>query len=145
MGKFFKLNFSKFLNCTFINFHLLFNSSSSIGFIVGHEVSHAFDDRGRQFDKYGQNFNWWTDSTDLKFREKAQCIIEQYSNYTLPDIGLKINGINTQGENIADNAGLKQSFRAYQKWIRDNHVEASLPGLKYSNEQLFWISAANIW
>lgn len=45
--------------------------------------------------------------TDLKFREKANCIIEQYNNYMLPEVGLRINGVNTQGENIADNAGLK--------------------------------------
>lgn len=72
-------------------------------------------------------------------------MIDQYSNYTLPEIQVRINGFNTQGENIADNAGLRQAYRAYQRWVRDNHVEPSLPGLKYTNDQLFWISAANIW
>ena len=117
----------------------------SIGFIIGHEISHSIDDRGRQFDSFGQNFNWWSDITDLKFRERAQCMIDQYSNYTLPEIQVRINGVNTQGENIADNAGLSQAYRAYQRWIRDNRVEPHLPGLKYTNNQLFWISASHIW
>ncbi|UYV74403.1 Nep2 [Cordylochernes scorpioides] len=69
---------------------------------------------GRQFDKDGNNANWWDPATDLKFRQKAQCIVDQYGNFTMPDVGLNINGINTQGENIADNGGLKQAFRAYK-------------------------------
>ncbi|XP_013771859.1 membrane metallo-endopeptidase-like 1 [Limulus polyphemus] len=116
-----------------------------IGFVIGHEITHGFDDRGRQFNKDGNNENWWEPQTDQLFREKAQCIIEQYGNYTVPENGLKINGINTQGENIADNGGLKQAYRAYKSWVKDNGPELPLIGLKYSPEQLFWISAANVW
>ncbi|XP_035210660.1 neprilysin-2-like [Stegodyphus dumicola] len=131
--------------------HPLFNKErpnylnfGAIGFVIGHEITHGFDDTGRQFDKDGNNVNWWDQSTDKLFRKKAQCIIEQYGNYTAEN-GMKLNGINTQGENIADNGGLKEAYMAYQKWVRHNGIELKLPGLKYTQNQLFWISAANAW
>ncbi|XP_067139630.1 neprilysin-2-like [Centruroides vittatus] len=117
----------------------------AIGFVIGHEITHGFDDRGRQFDKDGNNVNWWDYETDGKFKKLAQCIIQQYGNYTVPENGLKINGVNTQGENIADNGGIKEAFRAYQQWVKDHGKEKLLPGLKYTQDQLFWISAANVW
>ncbi|XP_076365013.1 neprilysin-2-like isoform X2 [Tachypleus tridentatus] len=117
----------------------------AIGFVIGHEITHGFDDRGRQFDKDGNNVNWWEPETDFKFRSKAKCIIDQYGNYTVPENGLQINGINTQGENIADNGGLKEAYKAYRSWVKDHGPELHLPGLKYTPEQLFWISAANVW
>ena len=66
---------------------------------------------GRQFDKHGNLKQWWNNRTIAEFRKAAQCIIDQYSNYTLEQIGLPIDGRLTQGENIADNGGLKQAFR----------------------------------
>ncbi|XP_042901081.1 neprilysin-2 isoform X3 [Parasteatoda tepidariorum] len=115
-----------------------------IGYVIGHEITHGFDDRGRQFDKDGNNKNWWDHTTDERFKEKAKCIIHQYGNYTA-DNGQNLNGINTQGENIADNGGLKEAYLAYNSWVRDNGAEKKLPGLKYTPSQLFWISAANVW
>ena len=85
---------------TLISSYLNFGA---IGFVIGHEITHGFDDRGRQFDKDGNNKNWWDHQTDLNFRNRTQCIVEQYSNYTVEENGLSVNGINTQGENIADN------------------------------------------
>ena len=79
-----------------------------IGVVIGHEITHGFDDKGRQFDKQGNLKQWWNNVTIEKFREQAQCIIDQYSDYKLPGIQLAINGRMTQGENIADNGGLKQ-------------------------------------
>jgi len=117
----------------------------AIGFVIGHEITHGFDDRGRQFDKDGNNKNWWDHHTDLNFRNRTQCMVDQYSNYTVPENGLQVNGVNTQGENIADNGGLKEAFIAYKKWVKDHEPEKSLPGLPYSPDQLFWISAANVW
>ncbi|CAL1279878.1 unnamed protein product [Larinioides sclopetarius] len=116
----------------------------AIGYIIGHEITHGFDDTGRQFDKDGNNVNWWDATTDERFTRKTQCIIEQYGNYTAEN-GMKLNGINTQGENIADNGGLKQAYWAYHSWVKDHGPEPKLPGLKYTPSQLFWISAANIW
>lgn len=117
----------------------------AIGFVIGHEITHGFDDRGRQFDKEGNNVNWWEHETDLRFRERAQCIVDQYGNYTVAKGTMKVNGVNTQGENIADNGGIKEAFKAYQRWIKENGAEAGLPGLRYTPQQLFWISAANVW
>lgn len=68
----------------------------AIGFVIGHEITHGFDDRGRQFDKDGNNKNWWDHETDQNFRDRAQCMVDQYNNYTVPDNGLSVNGVNTQ-------------------------------------------------
>lgn len=82
-----------------------------IGVVIGHEITHGFDDKGRQFDKDGNMMQWWNNATIRAFRDRTQCIIDQYSRYKLDDINLHVNGRMTQGENIADNGGLKQSFR----------------------------------
>ena len=74
---------------------------------------------GRQFDKQGNLKQWWNNRTIAEFRTAAQCIVDQYSNYTLDEINLSIDGRLTQGENIADNGGLKQAFRvskSHSKW-----------------------------
>ncbi|CAH1236556.1 unnamed protein product [Diabrotica balteata] len=117
----------------------------AIGFVIGHEITHGFDDQGRQFDKVGNLVDWWQETTKKRFVEKAQCIIDQYANYTVPELNLNLNGINTQGENIADNGGLKEAYLAYNSWVRRHGIEPKLPGLKYTPNQLFWISAANSW
>lgn len=70
---------------------------------------------GRQFDKYGNMMQWWNNATIRAFRERTQCIIDQYSRYKIDEVGLYVNGRMTQGENIADNGGLKQSFRVSRK------------------------------
>ncbi|XP_061163331.1 neprilysin-like [Saccostrea echinata] len=118
-----------------------------IGMVIGHEITHGFDDRGRQFDKFGNLKQWWDDEVIAKFKEKAQCIIEQYGNYTVPEVGINLNGVQTQGENIADNGGLKEAYRAYEKWIHKQDREPDrLPGLSHlSNKQLFFLNFAQVW
>uniref|UniRef100_A0A7G3AIY0 Putative m13 family peptidase n=1 Tax=Lutzomyia longipalpis TaxID=7200 RepID=A0A7G3AIY0_LUTLO len=117
----------------------------AIGFVIGHEITHGFDDQGRQFDLDGNLVDWWEPDTKKAYLEKASCIIDQYGNYTEPSTSLKLNGINTQGENIADNGGIKESYLAYHKWVEQNGPELKLPGLDYTPEQMFWISAAQTW
>ena len=66
----------------------------AIGYIIGHEITHGFDDRGRQFDKDGNNRNWWEHETDQKFQERAQCIVNQYNNFVIPeDKSLRVSDV----------------------------------------------------
>ncbi|XP_059154147.1 neprilysin-1-like isoform X2 [Physella acuta] len=117
-----------------------------IGMVIGHEITHGFDDRGRQYDKNGNLVDWWSSSAIDKFKGKASCIIEQYGNFTEQLTKEKLNGINTQGENIADNGGLKQSFRAYRNWVdKQGKEEQRLPGLNFTHNQLFFINFAQLW
>jgi len=118
----------------------------AIGWVIGHEITHGFDDQGRQFDKEGNLRNWWHPDTSSRYLNKAECIIGQYSNYNFPELdNLPVNGINTQGENIADNGGIKEAYRAYNKWVQNNGQEPLLPGLNYTQRQMFWLSGANVW
>nr|QHX41531.1 neprilysin-like 1 [Octopus vulgaris] len=118
----------------------------AIGVVIGHEITHGFDDRGRQFDREGNLRQWWSTDVIKRFTKKADCIENQYSNYSVPEANMKINGRNTLGENIADNGGLKQSFRAYKNWIRKRGAEEpKLPGLNYTHEQLFFLGFAQVW
>ena len=93
----------------------------------------------------GNLVDWWQEDTKVAYLEKAKCIIEQYGNFTEPNVDLPLNGINTQGENIADNGGIKQAYLAYKKWAEKNGPEKRLPTLNYSSSQMFWISAAQTW
>jgi len=118
----------------------------AIGWVIGHEITHGFDDQGRQFDEEGNLVDWWHPETKKRYLKKAQCIISQYGNYTIKALdNMQLNGINTQGENIADNGGIKEAYRAYNSWVSRNGAEPRLPGLNYTPRQLFWVSAANVW
>lgn len=87
--------------------------------------------------------NWWDDNTRSKFEERAKCIIDQYSAYVEPQTGLNLNGFNTQGENIADNGGIKESYLAYEAMVERNGEEKMLPGIPLSPKKLFWVSGNN--
>lgn len=117
----------------------------AIGLVIGHEITHGFDDEGRRFDLNGNLLNWWAKTTEKAFLGKAQCIIDQYGNFTEPLTGLKLNGVTTQGENIADNGGIKEAYFAYKNYVKQKGFEQTLPGLNYTPNQLFWISAAQTW
>ncbi|KAI0221726.1 Neprilysin-4 [Lamellibrachia satsuma] len=117
-----------------------------IGVVIGHEITHGFDDQGRQFDLNGNLKQWWPNDVIKKFNQRAQCIVDQYSSYTVPQVGINVNGKLTQGENIADNGGLKESFLAYRNWVsRQGREEDVLPGLNLDNNQLFFLSFAQLW
>ncbi|CAB4064631.1 MMEL1 [Lepeophtheirus salmonis] len=92
----------------------------AMGVVMGHELSHAFDDEGRKYDKNGNMVDWWLNSTTLNFKNKLTCMTQQYSHYTLHNES--VDGNITVGENIADNGGLKASYRAYTKWLEENTI-----------------------
>lgn len=118
---------------------------AAIGYVIGHEMTHGFDDLGRLYDSDGNLKNWWHPETTDAFEQKKKCIIEQYGNYTDSSINMNLNGVNTQGENIADNGGLKLAYRAYVSTAAvKSFKDPKLPGLPFSPEQLFWISAAQV-
>lgn len=116
---------------------------------------------------------WWNNATITAFRDRAQCIIDQYSRYKVNELGMYMNGKLTQSENIADNGGLKQAFRvriyllsrfstyfnnrisfrffflsllqAYRKWVSLHDLDDDLPGLELNHDQLFFLNYAQIW
>ncbi|KAJ8668492.1 hypothetical protein QAD02_010155 [Eretmocerus hayati] len=123
-----------------------YTNYGAIGYVIGHEITHAFDDLGSQYDKNGELNNWWQDETRETFSKRVQCIMEQYGNYTDEETGLQINGMKTQGENVADNVGLKVAYLAYREYVRRVAKDQKLPNLDgYTPEKLFWISAASVY
>jgi len=125
----------------------LYMNYGAIGMVVGHEITHGFDDQGSQKDGDGNLIDWWEKDTKQNYLDKAQCIIDQYGNFTVEVDGetLNLNGINTQGENIADNGGAKEAYRAYNRLVERYGAEPILPSLPYSQKQLFWLSTAQVW
>uniref|UniRef100_H0VBC2 Neprilysin n=1 Tax=Cavia porcellus TaxID=10141 RepID=H0VBC2_CAVPO len=117
-----------------------------IGMVIGHEITHGFDDNGRNFNKDGDLVDWWTQQSANNFKDQSQCMVYQYGNFTW-DLagGQHLNGINTLGENIADNGGLGQAYRAYQNYIKKNGEEKLLPGLDLNHKQLFFLNFAQVW
>jgi len=110
------------------------------GWVIGHEITHGFDNNGRLYNGTGYNVNWWTNASAEAFADRAQCIIDQYDGFV--DQGFHLNGTNTLGENIADEGGLNV---AYQSYMQDFH--ASTPKLhpKMTNQQLFFVWAGQLW
>ncbi|XP_068742754.1 endothelin-converting enzyme homolog isoform X1 [Montipora capricornis] len=121
----------------------------AIGMILAHELSHGFDATGRKFNKDGEiTENWWTNFTTKGFEKRAQCMVDQYNKYSV-DGGergpIQINGKLTLSENIADNGGVRMSYWAYKNWVKKNGEEKLLPGLNKTNEQLLFVSFAQMW
>ncbi|XP_043854619.1 phosphate-regulating neutral endopeptidase PHEX [Dromiciops gliroides] len=122
-------------------------SYGAIGVIVGHEFTHGFDNNGKKYDKNGNLDPWWSTDSEEKFKEKTKCMVSQYNSYYWKKAGLNVKGKRTLGENIADNGGLREAFRAYRKWINDKRQgveEDLLPGIKFTNNQLFFLSYAHV-
>ncbi|HEX8371146.1 MAG TPA: M13 family metallopeptidase, partial [Chthoniobacterales bacterium] len=113
-----------------------------IGAVIGHEMTHGFDDQGRQFDANGNLTEWWTEADKKAFAERAQKVVDQYGNYTAVD-DLKLNGQLTQGENIADIGGLRIAWTALNaKWEKDGKP-APIDG--FTPEQRFFLGWAQVW
>ena len=113
----------------------------AIGTVIGHEMSHGFDDKGSQFDKDGNLKNWWADTDKTKFDERTKVLADWFSEQeALP--GLKVNGEKTLGENIGDNGGLQVAYRAFENRMKQEPQE-SKEG--FTPTQRFYLAYARIW
>ncbi|XP_047028659.1 endothelin-converting enzyme 2-like isoform X1 [Helicoverpa zea] len=118
----------------------------SLGTVLGHEITHGFDNFGRQFDKNGNMLPWWSNSTIDSFVNMTQCFVDQYSSYYVPELDDHIDGKQTLGENIADNGGLREALAALKHHLKRRGPEPKLPGFeKLTPEQLFFLSYGNLW
>jgi endothelin-converting enzyme len=118
-----------------------------IGVVIGHELTHGFDDQGSLYDKDGNLAPWWPSDVLEQFKLRTTCMADQYADYKLAN-GEHVNGNLTLGENIADNGGLVQGFNAYRSWVKKNGQgeENRLPGLsELTANQLFFVSFATVW
>lgn len=112
-----------------------------IGAVIGHEMTHGFDDQGRQFDAKGNLSDWWTASDTAAFKKRAQCIVDEYSALE-PLPGVHANGVNLQGEAIADLGGLTIAYKAFER-TPEAKSHQMIDG--YTPEQRFFLSYAQVW
>lgn len=118
-------------------------NAGGIGMVMGHELTHGFDNQGRLYDGTGTLNNWWMPDTGKKFDAKVQCVIDQYSKFS-PIPGVHVNGKLTQGENIADMGGIKNSFSALSTLLGKAVNDPSIVP-KLSRGQLFFVAFAQGW
>jgi len=112
-----------------------------IGAVIGHEMSHGFDDSGSQYDKDGNLHNWWTKEDRTKFEEKTKALGEQFDSYTVLDT-IHVNGKLTMGENIGDLGGLNAAYTAF-KLTKQGQSEEKIDG--FTPDQRFFLSWAQVW
>ena len=112
-----------------------------IGMVIGHEMTHAFDDQGAQFDKDGNVKSWWTKEDYEKFRAKTKTVIDLYSSFTVLDT-VHVKGALTVGENAADNGGIRIAYDAF-KMTPEGHDSTKIDG--FTPDQRFFLSIARIW
>ncbi|XP_026282422.2 neprilysin-2 [Frankliniella occidentalis] len=141
----------------------------AIGFAIGHEVSHGFDETGGLFNMNGLMENWWEEETRKRFDEKVRCIVDLYSTLKSEELNVTVNGVLTQSENIADNAALKLAYQAYRRYTSRHGQEPRvvIPTTVHPSEtptegvgkpavptptsislkpkQMFWLSFASVW
>ena len=112
-----------------------------IGAVIGHEMSHGFDDQGSQFDKTGNQRDWWTAQDKKNFQERSKVLVDHFGKVEVVN-GKKVNGQLTLGENIGDNGGLNIAFRALQNSMKTKPLK-TLDG--FTPEQRFFLSWARVW
>ena len=111
-----------------------------IGAVIGHEMTHGFDDEGRRFDAKGDLKDWWTESDARAFEERARCLVDEYSSFTAVD-DVRLNGKLTLGENTADNGGLRIAFMA----LKDTLAKGAPPIDGLTPEQRFFLGWGQVW
>ena len=114
----------------------------AIGVVIGHEMTHGFDDQGRQFDKDGNFANWWTDEDAAAFTKLADGLAAQFDEIVVAPDGTHANGRFTLGENIADQGGLRVAHTAYHNAMRGKELK-NIDG--FTPDQRFYLSYANVW
>jgi endothelin-converting enzyme len=125
-------------------------SYGAFGAVVGHEMTHGFDDNGAKYDDSGRYREWWDNGTTTNFDKKTECFVKQYSEFTVEGMDkerVHVNGKLTLGENVADSGGLNNAYAAWKKRETASKTQnPGLPGLeKFMNDQLFFIGYANSW
>jgi putative endopeptidase len=116
-----------------------------IGLVIGHELTHGFDDQGRKYDPQGNLHDWWTEEDGKEFEKRASCVANEYSNFVAVD-DIKLNGRLTLGENTADNGGARIALRALEHMIADD--KTGKEGQKidgYTPEQRFFLGFGRVW
>jgi putative endopeptidase len=115
----------------------------AIGCLIGHEITHGYDDKGRQYDADGNLKDWWSEADAKEFEGRAQKLVDQYNAYE-PVPGLKVNGQLTLGENIADLGGVTVAYEALQRALaKDPSKRKVIDG--FTPEQRFFLSLAQLW
>jgi len=125
-----------------------------LGSVIGHELIHGFDNKGRKMNALGNANDWWDEESSTNFVNRQRCFTEQYSKYSY--YGHNLPETNAQNENIADNGGLRLSYTAYRRWQDAQEFSANeadskhilkekMPTLNYTSNQLFFISYAQFW
>ncbi len=115
-----------------------------IGAVIGHELTHGFDDEGKKFDGHGNLSDWWTADDTKQFEARTGCIVQEYGNFVAVD-DVKVNGKLTLGENTADNGGLVLAYMAYLDRAKKNNVDLSAKVDGYTSPQRFYIGWAQNW
>ena len=116
----------------------------AIGVVIGHEMTHGFDDQGCQFDKDGNLINWWTPEDKANFDARTK-VMEEYFNHIEVAPGVFANGAFTLGENIADHGGLQIAFHAFQNATKENGNAPVAEKDGFTPEQRFFLAYANVW
>ncbi|MGA7909769.1 MAG: M13 family metallopeptidase [Candidatus Sulfotelmatobacter sp.] len=116
-----------------------------IGLVIGHELTHGFDDQGRKFDPQGNLRDWWTDEDGKEFEKRVSCVANEYSNFVAVD-NMKLNGRLTLGENTADNGGARIALRALEHVIADDTTGKEARKIDgYTPEQRFFLGFGRVW
>ncbi|MDF7818895.1 M13 family metallopeptidase [Runella sp. MFBS21] len=114
----------------------------AIGAVIGHEMTHGFDDQGRQYNYMGMLKNWWKKDDNDQFKQRAQVVIDQYDGYTVLD-GLHVKGQLTLGENIADIGGLSVAYEAFKTFTKQGKSNEKTDG--FTPDQRFFLAFGQIW
>jgi len=117
----------------------------SIGAVIGHELTHGFDDQGRKFDPQGNLRDWWTEQDGKEFEQRASCVADEYGSFIAID-DLKLNGQLTLGENTADNGGARIALMALMSMIAEDKTGKAAEKIDgYTPEQRFYLGFARVW